>query len=511
MKEFWKKSNIPTMLLALVLSLSLWTTVQLGSAKVRQETISNVPVRILEESTLRTNTGFSVIEGYEATIRVDYEAIGASVAELKKRNMEDFYAEASVGAITEPGRTKVRYTLHYPDNLNISVRSSSPRLVEVWVDEIITRDIRVEPYTDGSPAEGYLYDRITPDHETVTVQGPAQVVNQISYARATLTADGVTGSLTDLASISFLDVEGNLLDAEANHLEIMSGDINLSLSVLKEGIVPLYVDVLEAPGITAGMAQIDISPQSIKVRGEPLLVDRLTEEGIHIGTIDLNRLSEGGTQTLPIRTPNGVSRTSGEASSAKVRVTVQGVSTRRVDVSDVTVDLGENEGWDAILVSGVVPVTVRGPAQLVENFDEGRLHAVATLAPGELTPGIRQAALTVTLEGSGTDGIAVMNAPATVNIMLRQSAGQDVPEENEAESEGEPEEEPSEPVEPVSGEAEAGAAGEPGEKSGEHGTEPGNTSAEPPAHNAAPEEDGPEDTPAAPAVPAVPETEGAGT
>ena len=58
MKEFWKKSNIPTMLLALVLSLSLWTTVQLGSAKVRQETISNVPVRILEESTLRTNTGF---------------------------------------------------------------------------------------------------------------------------------------------------------------------------------------------------------------------------------------------------------------------------------------------------------------------------------------------------------------------------------------------------------------------------------------------------------------------
>ena len=92
------------MLLALVLSLSLWTTVQLGSAKVRQETISNVPVRILEESTLRTNTGFSVIEGYEATIRVDYEAIGASVADLKLRNMEDFYAVARVGALTEPGR-----------------------------------------------------------------------------------------------------------------------------------------------------------------------------------------------------------------------------------------------------------------------------------------------------------------------------------------------------------------------------------------------------------------------
>ena len=199
-KEFWKKSNVPTILLAVILSLALWTTVQLNSGKVRQETIFDVPVRILEESTLKTNTGFSVIEGKEATIRVDYEAIGASVAELKKRNMEDIYAEVSVGAITEPGRTKVRYTLRYPDNLNISVRSTSPRLLEVWVDEIITREIIIEPYTEGSPAEGYIYDSLTPDHESVAVQGPAEIINQISYARATLAADGVTGSQIRRAS-----------------------------------------------------------------------------------------------------------------------------------------------------------------------------------------------------------------------------------------------------------------------------------------------------------------------
>ena len=39
MKEFWKKSNVPTILLAVILSLALWTTVQLNSGKVRQETI----------------------------------------------------------------------------------------------------------------------------------------------------------------------------------------------------------------------------------------------------------------------------------------------------------------------------------------------------------------------------------------------------------------------------------------------------------------------------------------
>ena len=285
MKEFWKKSNVPTILLAVILSLALWTTVQLNSGKVRQETIFDVPVRILEESTLKTNTGFSVIEGKEATIRVDYEAIGASVAELKKRNMEDIYAEVSVGAITEPGRTKVRYTLRYPDNLNISVRSTSPRLLEVWVDEIITREIIIEPYTEGSPAEGYIYDSLTPDHESVAVQGPAEIINQISYARATLAADGVTGSLTDLASISFFDVEGNLLDAAENHLEIISGEVNLSLSVLKEGIVPLHVDVTEAPGISAGMAKIEIIPESVKLRGDPLLIDRLAAMEVRFHTL----------------------------------------------------------------------------------------------------------------------------------------------------------------------------------------------------------------------------------
>lgn len=419
-KDIWKNSNVPTILLSVILSLSLWTTVQLNSGKVRQETISNVPVRLLEESTLKTNTGFSVIEGADATIRVDYEAIGSSVAELKKHNMEDVYAEASVGAITEPGRTKVRYTLRYPDNLNISVRSTTPRLIEVWVDEVISREIRIDSDIEGTPADGYLYDSLSPDRETITVQGPAEVVNQISYARATLTAEGATGSLTDLASITFLDKEGNILDAEENHLEVTSGDVNLSLSVLKEGIVPLRVDLTEAPGISAGMAAIDINPQSVKVRGDPLLVDRLSEEGITIGAVDLNRMSEGGTQTMSLRLPNGVSLSAGEPSAAEVTVAVNGVSSRIVEISDIDIDIAA-EGWEATLVSGVIPVTVRGPAQLIENFDEGRLRIHATVNTTVMTPGLTQANIEVTLQGSGTDGIAVIEAPETVSVMLRQS------------------------------------------------------------------------------------------
>ena len=430
-KGIWKNSNVPTILLSVILSLSLWTTVQLNSGKVRQETISNVPVRLLEESTLKTNTGFSVIEGADATIRVDYEAIGSSVAELKKHNMEDVYAEASVGAITEPGRTKVRYTLRYPDNLNISVRNTTPRLIEVWVDEVISREIRIDSDIEGTPADGYLYDSLSPDRETITVQGPAEVVNQISYARATLTAEGATGSLTDLASITFLDKEGNILDAEENHLEVTSGDVNLSLSVLKEGIVPLRVNLTEAPGISAGMATIDINPQSVKVRGDPLLVDRLSEEGITIGTVDLGRMSEGGTQTMSLRLPNGVSLSAGEPSAAEVTVAVNGVSTRIVEISDININIAA-EGWEATLVSGVIPVTVRGPAQLIENFDEERLHIQATVNENIITPGLTQASIEISLQGSGTDGIAIIEAPETVSVMLRQSTAITAPPDDGA-------------------------------------------------------------------------------
>lgn len=471
-KDFWKKSNAPTILLSVILSLLLWTTVQLNSGKVRQETISNVPVRLLEESTLMTNTGFSIIEGNDTTIRVDYEAIGASVAELKKHNMEDIYAEASVGAITEPGRTKVRYTLRYPDNLNISVRNTTPRLIEVWVDEIVTREIRITTDIEGTPADGYLYDGLTPDTESVTVQGPAQVVGQISYARATLTAEGATGSLTDLAAITFLDTEGNVLDAEANHLEVISGDVNLSLSVLKEGIVPLRVDLTEAPGISAGMASISISPESVKVRGEPLLVDRLSEEGITIGTVDLNRMSEGGRQSMSLRLPNGVSLVSGEPPSAEVTVSVNGIATRTVEVSDITIDTGESESWDAILVSGIVPVTLRGPAQLIENFDENRLRLTAVVDTEGAVPGLHQAQLEVSLQGSGTDGIAVIECPETVNVMLRQAPMiTTTPEPTSPESETEPPETASPEAPGGSEPAVNDEPGTPGEAEGPDGTE----------------------------------------
>lgn len=445
MKDFWKKSNLPTILLSVMLSISLWAVVQLTSEKSRQQSIDNVPVRIENEQTLLTNTGFSIIEGKEATIRVDIEARGSAVAELNKKNMEDIYAVADVQAITEPGRTKVRYTLQYPNNLGISVRSTSPRLIEVWVDEVVTRDVPVEPYVEGVPAEGYLYDSVSPDRGTLTVRGPAQVVSQISYARATISAEGVTGSLTDEAPVTFLDREGNFVDAEENHLEILSGGVSLSLNVLKEGIVPLRVDVAEAPGLTGDMATVDVQPQSIKVRGEPALVDQLTQEGIVIGSVDLGTLDGDGTLELPIRTPSGVAPVAGEPRTAVIAVSFQNVSTRTFELDHIMVDLGDDEGWEAVLITGAVPVTVRGPSAVVDGMAGEEIQAVASLAPGQFEVGMQQAALAVTLEG--VEGVAVIEAPESVNVMLRQVEGTE-PEEPDGLPEGE-----GEPAEPAAGEA----------------------------------------------------------
>lgn len=468
-KDIWRKSNLPTILVSVLLSISLWTVVQLTSEKPRQQSIYNVPVRIENEQTLLTNTGFSVIEGKEATIRVDLEARGTSVAELKKKNMEDIYAVADVQAITEPGRTKVRYTLQYPNNLGITVRTASPRLIEVWVDEVVTRDIRVEPYVEGAPAEGYLYDGLHPDRESVTVQGPAQVVEQISYARATLTAEGATGSLTDTAAIAFVDREGNFIDAAVNHLDILSDDVSLSLNVLKEGIVPLVVDVKEAPGLPANLAVIDIEPSSIKVRGEPATVDRLAREGVLIGAVDLGALNGEGQQTMQIRTPGGVSAVAGEPKSATVRVAFQGVSTRTMEISDIAIDLGENEGWDAVLLTTAIPVTVRGPSAAVDALTPDDLHVTARVAPEDFQAGIRQAILAEIAFAEADSGVAVLEAPESVSVMLRQSEGAEPPEDGT-----------EEPAEPVDGEA-------PPEETGGETDEPG-----------APSEDGgaPETAPA---------------
>lgn len=441
-KDIWKKSNLPTILLSVLLSISLWTVVQLTSEKTRQQPIYNVPVRIENEQTLKTNTGFSVIEGKEATIRVDLEARGTSVAELNKKNMEDIYAVADVQAITEPGRTKVRYTLQYPNNLGITVRSTSPRLIEVWVDEVVTRDVPVESYVEGTPAEGYLYDGVRPDYETVTVEGPAQVVEQISYARATLTAEGVTGSLTDSAAITFVDREGNFIDAGENHLEIRSEGVSLSLTVLKEGVVPLMVDVAEAPGLIQAMATVDIEPASIRVRGEPETVSRLAQEGIAIGLVDFGTLNGDGQQTMQIRMPDGVTAVTGEPHTATVRVTFQGVSTRMLEMTDITIDLGDEEGWDALLLSSVVQVTVRGPSAVVDTLTGDDLHAVARIAPEDFQAGVRQAKLEEIALPGADQGVAVTKVQETVSVMLRSS-----------DSTASPEDESEDPVESVSGEA----------------------------------------------------------
>lgn len=429
MKDFLKKSNLPTIILSLVLAVSLWATVQLSTDKIRQAIYTNVPVRFEQEDELMTRTGMSVIEGKETTIRVNLEGTGSEVVNLNKNNMSDLlYATVKVGAITEPGRIKVSYDLTVPKDIKVNDRN--PKTIEVWVDKIVEREISVQPSVEGEPADTYSYETPEANTRTITISGPESVLDELRYVRAVLTAEGATENVEGVAALVFIDGEGNVVDAAENHISVLSGDVTLSMTVHKEDAVPLRVELKDTEGIPANLITTSVSPESVKLVGDAETIAKLTQEGLLLDTIDIDKdLKADGTKTVTIRLPEGVTLSKGEPKQATVTVTVTGVSEQELEIHNVDIEFsGDPEGWEAEMVADSFDITVRGPSAAVDRLTEDDVRAVVLVDLESLGAGIHS--LPLQLELNGADGAAVIEAPTTVSIMLRKTAAEpDAPEQ----------------------------------------------------------------------------------
>jgi len=358
---------------SILLATVFWYYVRQVEDYVSTETIRGVSVVLSGENVLE-NQSLTVSSISQSTVDLKIRANISVLDELSRQNMT---VTVDVSKCSEEGEYELTYTVNFPSYVNtsgVSVESRSSQYITVTVDKLHAETFSVELMLRGSVAEGYQAGTPTFNHDTVLVSGAIEQVSQVSQVVAILEHEMLSARYSGELPLVLLDSEGTVLTDLDVKLSETAVYVTLPIVVVRE--IPLIVNFIEGGGATeANVASVVISPKSITVSGAE--EDMLTLTELSLGSIDLSKVNGKSTTTFPINLDPSLENISG-ISDATVTVTISGLETRALDVSNIEL-IHVPDGYTVKVDTQVRTIIVRGSAEALETLDASQVRIVADL------------------------------------------------------------------------------------------------------------------------------------
>lgn len=387
---------------SLLLAFVLWIYVGKEANPLKTNTLSGVQVVFSGLEKLEER-GLMISEGADQTVSLRIRARSDVWFRLSQA---DTTVTIDVSGITEPGEQSVTITsrnINYPRSItasdSIELQYTSPGAISFTVSKWASKSVDVRGAFEGSVAEGYQRGEFSMAPEQVTVSGPQELVDLIDYAKVTVTQTDMNATYSQDTGYTLIDYDGDPIYADELETDPETVLVTLPVEKLKE--VELTVDVLPGGGATADDVEIDIEPKTIMVSGSDADLENL--DTISLGEIDLSNVFGSLTQSMPIQLDTALTNVSG-ITEAKVTVTVKGLTTRTLQVSNISF-INKPVGYQADVVTKSCSVQIRGKEDAVNAVTASQLRIVADLAEMELSTGSQTIPVKVYLDGSSDVGV----------------------------------------------------------------------------------------------------------
>lgn len=387
-----KRGNFVAKILCFIVAFIIWLYVMNVESPEHEKTFSSVPVTIENAAVLASNQNLSVISGAGNVIDV---TVKGKKSEIAKYSASDIKASVDVSRITEAGRHTLDVSVSLPTGLVVS--SVTPNNINVSVDTLSTKTISVKVNIRSVQIEAdYELGVPLPDFTVVTVKGPATVIDAISHAQVDLDLGRVTQSLSSRAALRLIDM---------NDAEVINPNVTLSQSSVTVN-VPVYttkelllkVDYLHG-FYNRDNVDIEISPKTIKVKGEPSVLENMTE--LLIKTIDEKQVVADGSQIVQIALPQGLIN-AGTTETATINITHKNTGTKTITVDNIRIN--NPKGLNYELLTKTINVTLRGPLVNLPALQPVHVTASTTL-DYEASSGLISVPLTITVASQHTDTV----------------------------------------------------------------------------------------------------------
>ncbi|MEH7093515.1 CdaR family protein [Neobacillus vireti] len=300
-------------ILALLLAVLLYSSVPHTGQKLTDvnvpgeqttETIKDIPVKVYYD------TENLVVTGIPNTVDVTIKGPITHVQSAKALRNFEVYVDLTNAKI---GKQNVKLKIR---NLSDKLKATmKPASVKVSVQEKITKEFRVEAEFDGGQIEdGYSAGLPEVEPNKVKITGAKSDIDRITYVKATLDGTGkLKATISKQAQIQVLDKKLNKLDVTVDPetvkvtIPIKSNSKTVPINIVKKGTLP--------EGIT--IESIELDETEAKITGnEEVLKDT---ESVRV-EVDLSKITENTTLTLPVIISNGVTKVTPQLVKATVVV-----------------------------------------------------------------------------------------------------------------------------------------------------------------------------------------------
>nr|WP_263323844.1 CdaR family protein [Neobacillus sp. Marseille-Q6967] len=348
-------------IIALLLAVLLYSAVPNSDGKTTE---INVPgentTAVLEDIPVKAyyDTENLVVSGIPDTVEVTIEGPMPHVQSAKAlKNFEVFVDLTNA----EIGTQKVKFEVR--DLSDKLVATINPTSASVSIQEKVTKEFKVEAeFNSGLIAEGYTAGTPEVEPDKVKITGARDVIDRITYVKATIEGnDSMKESFTREAQVRVLDKELNKLDVI---VEPETVDVTIPVKLTSK-TVPINIVREGTPptGVTIESIELDINEAAI-TGSEDVIAET---ENVRV-EVDVSKITDSTTLTLPVIISNGITKVSPETVKAEIVVTKQEEKT----VSGIPINIrGLSDPFDAVINdpgNQIINLQVAGPSEVITGL-----------------------------------------------------------------------------------------------------------------------------------------------
>ncbi len=377
--------------LSILLSVLIWMVVVNINNPSQTVTISGIPIQIVNDDVLKNEGSvYRIVGSQRASVRVN--ARRSITSSLKS---SDFTAIADFNNIFRMNQVPVTVTCQNtevsPSNITLLTTS-----LEIEMESIKSKTVKVEVLTVGAPAEGYTIGEISTNRNSVTVTAPESLIDKLRSATMTVNVDGASQSLNVTRELVLRDAYGiDLLGGDEYSLSDVELSVNMvraSIEILNTTSVGLSAVVKDTNRVAPGYRYtgVTIKPEKINVSGLKATLAAISSIEIQDDQLTVNGATENVTVVLDINNylPDGVYLTDNNSGRVSVTMRIEELEQRTIQMptKDITVN-NVPEGLEYSFVSETYSLTVSGLGGDIDLLGNGVMKASVDLAshdhPGE--------------------------------------------------------------------------------------------------------------------------------
>ena len=389
------KRNYKTLILAFLLSFTLWIVVSIQVFPTIEKEVNNVSVEAhLTDYMVRNN--LQIVNDINQNVNIKIQGKRYDISRL---DSQDFYASVDLSEVTSAGKYNVTLEVFAKTNEDYTLLEVEPKTLSLEIDKIITKEF---PITGTAPdislPEGFYADDVTTSPETISVTGSASMLDKIERIEAKSTFHGEIMESTQTNS-EIIIYGSNGTKIVSDKLKLSTELVTVNIPIFKQKELPLKITINFPANFDADSLKYEIRPEMITVAAPNNTIDNQSQ--LDIGTINLSDITPNSNTYLPIVLPDGYKNLSGNNSATITWKTENyGLLDYTVTADDIEIK-GVPDNYNVSLTTTALTVTITGPSDLITGFAKGDITATVNLMGVTLRPGTQDVTATVSIKGTG--------------------------------------------------------------------------------------------------------------